>query len=360
MLRLPAKRLAACFALIALAPLANAQKPSAISLISPSDWLVASSIKTELDVVRDYAGEPAVDREYGVKSVEIRTYQSGSRSVKVLIEPSADPSAAYGLVTFYRKESMPQVGGVPLAYMGSDGALLARGPFFFRIPRAAADNSDSDLKAIVLILANSHTPGEAKVTLPDALPHQGLVLGTEKYLLGEEAARRVLPYFRTDLLGFDQGAEVQSGNYKVGIGRATLLVIEYPTPQMSRARFGEMEKALALNQDHGPGSTYGRRLGSYVILVLNSGTQATAKSLMDVFKESGQITQHQPNITAKSVVIQMGQLILANLIFVMILGGIAVGGGIAFFLAHEFFKRWLPNTQWGSPDEATIIRLKLN
>jgi hypothetical protein len=359
MLRLPAKRLAAFLALLAMAPLAKAQKPSSVTLVSPSDWRVVSSSKAELDAVSTYGGDTAIDREYGVKSVEVRAFESGPKSVKVLVEPTPDAPAAYGLITFYRKESMTPVSGVPLAYAGTDEAILAWGRFFYRIPRAT-NISEHDLQAILQLLANSHTPGEAKETLPDPLPEKGLVPGSEKFLLGDEAARRALPSFRTDLLGFAQGAEVQVGNYLFGKDRATLLVIEYPTPQISHARFGEMERNLALNQDRGAGSTYGRRLGSYVILVLNPGTPATATSLMDVFNVAGQITQNQPNITAKSVVIQMGQLILANIIFVMILGCIAVGGGFIFYLSHEVFKRWLPNTQWGAQDEATITRLKLN
>jgi len=359
MLRLPAKRLAACLALIALAHLSWAQRPSAISLISPSDWRVASSIKAGLDAVRDYGGDPAVDAEYGVKSVEIRTCQSGERIVKVLVEPSPDPSAAYGLVTFYRKESMRPVVAFPFAFIGGDEAILARGRYFIRIP-GTTELSEKTIKGIADVLVTPPPPGETQGSIPDALPSKGLIPSSDKYLLGNEAARRALPSFRTDLLGFSQGAEVQSGDYAVGKGRATLLVIEYPTPQISRLRFAEMEKQLAVNQDHGPESIYGRRLGSFVILVLNSGTSASAKSLMDVFKESGQVTQNERYQSAKSVVIEMGRLVLANIIFVMILGGIALGGGVAFFLAHETFKRWLPNTQWGSPDEATIIRLKLN
>ncbi len=56
----------------------------------------------------------------------------------------------------------------------------------------------------------------------------------------------------------------------------------------------------------------------------------------------------------------MGELIIANLIFVLILAGIAVGGGVIFYLSHEVAKRWLPKTQWGAQDEATIITLKLS
>ena len=48
------------------------------------------------------------------------------------------------------------------------------------------------------------------------------------------------------------------------------------------------------------------------------------------------------------------------MIFVLILSGIAIGGGVLFYLSREFAKRWLPQTQWGAQDNATIITLKLN
>ncbi len=358
-----AKRLCACFALITLAPLARAQEPSAIHLIPAAGWRVVSNSKADLEVVRQYGGDPAVDREYGVKTVEIRTCQLGTKTLGVIVEPAPDASTAYGLVTFYRQATMTPMAGMPLAFIGSDGALLARGRYFFRIPRPAAiasEISDNDLRALLLILANSHPPGEAKGSLPDPLPRMGLIPGSEKYLLGEEAARRALPSFRSGLIGFSQGAEVQLGDYSVGKSRATLLAIEYPTPQISRARLGEMEKVIALNQDHGPGSIYGRRLGSYVIVVLNSDTVASAKSLMDLFRSSGHITQEERYPGDKPIIVQMGELILANMIFVLILVGIAVGGGIIFYLSREFAKRWLPHTQWGAQDDATIITLKLS
>src|SRR5579859_163485 len=363
MQRVPAKWAWPCFALIILAPLSMAQKPAAVSLIPTADWRVLSSRKADLDIVREFGGDPSVDREYGVSALEIRTCKLGDKNLDVIVEPSADATAAYGLLTFYQNATMTPVAGLPLAWAGPEGALMARGRYFFRLPRHAApasNFSDNDLRALLFILANSHPPGQSSANLPDALPQRGLIPGSEKYLLGEEAARRVLPSFPTNLIGFSMGAEVQVGDYSTGNNHARVMVIAYPTPQIARAKFGEMGNILGINQDRGPNSTFGKRLGSYLILVLNTQSPVTAKPLLDMFSESGQIIQNERDPGAKSIPVQMGELILANMIFVLILSGIAIGGGILFYLSREFAKRWLPQTQWGAQDEATIITLKLS
>ena len=347
------------FALIAFAPMTRAQKPNAIPLVPAADWSVVSTSKGNLDMVRQYGGDPAVEREYGVTSVEIRNCRLKGKTVGVLVEPSPDPSIAYGLLTFYRTETMAPIAGLPLAFLGSDGAMLAHGRNFFRVPRGSVF-SDNDLSALLFILGNSRLQGEKPLNLPATLPQTGLVPGSEKYLLGEEAARRALPGFRTNLLGFSFGAEVQTGTYSIGTSRATVLAINYPTPQISRAKFGELEKALALNQDRGSESTYGKRLGSFVIIVLNAGTPSIGKSLLDMFSFSGRITENERYLGDKPVVVQMAELIVANIIFVLILAGIAIGGGFGFYLSREFAKKWLPRTRWGAQDEATIITLKLS
>ena len=363
MYRVPAKWAWPCFAIIILAPLAMAQKPSAISLIPTTNWRVVSSRKADLDAVRELGGEPSVEREYGVSSLEIRTCKFGEKNLGVIVESSSDATTAYGLLTFYQTNAMKPVTGLPLAWVGSEGALMAHGRFFFRVPRRAApaaDFSDNDLRSLLFILANSHPPGQANASLPDALPQRGLVPGSEKYLLGEEAARRALPSFRTDLIGFSMGAEVQMGDYSTGNTYATVLTIGYPTPQIARAKFGEMGNLLGFNQDRGPNTISGKRLGSYLILVLNVQSPEMAKPLLDMFSESGHVIQNERYPGDKSIPAQMGELILANMIFVLILSGIAIGGGVLFYLSREFAKRWFPQTQWGEQDNATIITLKLS
>ena len=144
--------------------------------------------------------------------------------------------------------------------------------------------SESDYQALLIFVGGSKPSASALRGLPSPMPSKGLVPGSEKYLLGLEAAKRVLPSFRTDLIGFDQGAEVQLGQYQTGKGTSTLMSISYPTPQIARVRFGALTNFLGLNQDRGEDSVYGRRHGSYVFLVLNAGNAGTASALMDQFQ----------------------------------------------------------------------------
>lgn len=362
MVCLPAKRLWLCFALFTLVPLARAEKPSTVILIPASDWRVASTEKVDLNALSQLGGQPAVEHEYGVDSISVRTYETGNRTVKVIVEPSPDASTAYGLLTYYRSDGMNPVEGLQLTWAGPDGALMARGRYFFRVPRAAAAAaiSDSEFRSLLSVIGNSHPPVEANGSLPDALPNKGLIPGSEKYIVGEEAARHVLPSFRTDLIGFSQGAEVQTGVYSTANGRATVMTVDYPTPQIALARFGLMEKILALNQDHGAGSIYGKRLGSYVVLVLDSGSPAIANSLMDVFKLSGRVVPDERYPGDKSVAVQMAELIVANIIFVFILSSAAFAGGMVVFLAKRWARKWMPQTQWGQEDGEALIVLKLS
>ena len=127
-------------------------------------------------------------------------------------------------------------------------------------------------------------------SLPPALPSTGLIPGSEKYLLGPEASRRVLrPGFNTGLIDFSRGAEAALAQYRTGaasgggsdqIGRrATILAITYPTPQIAQERFGAMQKALGINQGRGANSVYGKRRGSFVILAFNADPNAATRLL---------------------------------------------------------------------------------
>lgn len=360
-----AKRLGLCFAVLALAPLARGQqKPSAIPLVPTADWQLVSSRTADVETVRQFGGDPAIEREYGVESLEIRSYELGGSTAEAVVEASPDTTTAYGLLTYYATGEITLSPGLARFFLGHDAALMADRRYFFRIPRGngtASRISDSDIDALLFMLVRSYPMAQQDVFLPtDSLPRKGLIAGTEKYLLGPEAARHALPSFRTDLLGFSQGAEVQMGTYvtKDG-GRATVLAISYPTPQMARARYGEMESILGLNQERGPGSVFGKRLASFVIIVLDANSAATAKSLTDAFTLSGRVVENEPYPGDKPITVQLMELIVNNLLFVFILSGIGIGGGLLVFILKRLARKWFPDSPWVEPEDGSLTVLKL-
>lgn len=344
------------------ASFAFTEKPSVIPLIPTTNWRLVRSERVELKAVEEWGGDLAIEREYGVKSVIERAYDLEGNVAKVLLEQAADASSAYGLLTFYQTQMMKPEKDLPLTVSGSQGALMARGPFFIRVVRPANyPLSDTDFRSLLILLGGMRSPTGTAAGLPQPLPSRGLVPCSEKYLLGLEAARRVLPSFRTDLIGFAQGAEAQVASYRVGPTGSTpvsLLFINYPTPQIARIRFGAMEKFLNLNRDRGPGALYGRRHGSFVLMVLNSDSQAAATKVLDEFTVSEQFSWDERYPGEKSVTLQMLELILANMVLVLILIGFGILGGVLIFVFKRLAAKWFPQSAWAHPEEE-ITRLKL-
>lgn len=338
-----------------------AQRPTAIPLVPAANWRLVESQTLPLSAVTNYGGDPAVEEEYGVTSLARRTYELAGQRAQVVVEAASDPSAAYGLLTYYQTSSMTPAKGIRLALSGPAGALMARGLNFLRfLPAKGSALTDDDWRALLILVGGTRPSANALASLPAPMPPSGLIPGSEKYLLGLEVARRVLPSFRTDLIGFDQGAEVQLGDYQSGQERSTLLAISYPTPQIARVRFGAMSNFLGLNQNHGPTSVYGRRQGSFVFLVLNADTPVTATKLMDLFQVTQKVSWDQRYPGDKPFALQVLELILANIALILILAGLCIAGGILVFASKRLAHKWFPNWEWGNPEGESLIRLNLS
>jgi len=338
-----------------------AQKPTAIPLVPAANWRLAESQTVPFSALTNYGGEPAVEQEYGLKSLVHRTYELAGQRVEVVLETVPDASAAYGLFTYYQTPSMMAAKGIQLAVIGPEGALMARGPNFIRFsPAPRSSLTDNDWRALLIFVGGTRPSANALPRIPAPLPQTGLIPGSEKYLLGLEAARRILPSFRTDLIGFTQGAEVQLANYQIGQDRPTLVAISYPTPQIARMRYGAMSNFLGLNQAQGPASIYGRRGGSYVFLVLNATTPMTATNLLNFFQVSQKVSWNERYPGDKPFALQVLELILANIMLILILVGVCIMGGILVFLSKRLAHKYLPDWEWGDPEGESLIRLNLS
>jgi len=340
--------------------LAGAQNGSVFRLVPATEWRLIDSKVASLDAARNYGADPPIEREYGVQSIEEQTYQSDHTVADVVVERAGDASSAYGLLTFYQNESMAPTKGMALTLESPDGALMARGQFFIRVRRPSGSQiSQEQFLALLSRVGGPQPPADAIANLPAALPTTGLILGTEKYVLGPEAARRVLPSFRTDLIGFSRGAEVQVADYGKRKARMTVLAITYPTPQIARLQFGLMEKLLDMGQDHRTKSIRGRRAGSFVFLALNSDSAAAANKILDQFKVSNEVSWDKPYPGDKPLSVQIIQLILANIFFILILIAFAIAGGVLIVIFRRTMAKLFPGSLWGHPDDGAIITLNL-
>jgi len=338
-----------------------AQKPSAMPLIPAANWRLSETKKLNLNAVRQWGGDAAIEREYGVRTLEQRTYVLKDQRAEVVVEEAPDATSAYGLLTYYQTEESAPVARMPLTLKDSAGVSMCRGRFFVRIPHNDELNvTDSEFQALIFLLGGAQAGSPRPPHLPKSLPEKNLIPGSEKYLLGPEAARRVLPGFRTDLIGFTQGAEVQVGTYRRGEHRITLLAIAYPTPQIGRIRYGAMESFLSFNQDRGSDSVYARRSGSFVFVVLGSPSPEHADQLMTQLQVTGQVSWDERPPRSKPFAREIMELILANLLLILILVGGSIGGGVLMFIGKRIVAKWFPEWAWANPDEDKLIRLDLS
>lgn len=335
-------------------------KPTAIPLLPAANWVQIDSHSLPLSAIGNYGGESAVEAEYGVKTLELRTYELKKRQIQVLVERAEDVTSAYGLLTFYQTETMSPEKTIQMTVGDDNQSLMLRGSNFIRFLRRNDKTiSDPDFEALLVFVGGDKLSANTVREMPRPLPEKGLLPGSEKYLLGLETAKRVLPSFRMDLIGFDQGAEVQVGQYHTATGASTVLSISYPTPQIARIRFGSLSSLLGLNQDHGGDSVFGKRNGSYVFLVLNAGSKEVASSVMEQFQVSDSISWDQKYQTERGFTLELVHMILSILLLTAILLGVCVVAGVGFFLSKRLAAKYFPQSQWGRTDQDQLIRLDL-
>jgi hypothetical protein len=335
-----------------------AQDVSVIPLIPAANWRLVATHAQGLDEIKNYGGDPAVEREYGVNSVELRTYQLDSARVQVVLESAADVSAAYGLLTYYQNEPMHPDRTIQLTMSGPEVSLMARGRSFVRFLRPK-DVSENQFRALLILVGGTRPTSDSLANLPTSLPPSGLIPGSVKYIIGPETAQRVVPNFPTNLIGFDQGAEVQVGEYSSSDSSSTLMEVSYPTPQIARLRFEAMSGPLALNQDRGANSRYARREGSFVFLVLRASNKSAAMSLLDKFSVNQQLTWDEKYPGDKTVGRQLFELIMGNVFLTLVLAGGGIVGGTLIVLSRRVTAKVFPALEWGHPESDHLIRLNL-
>ena len=347
--------------LLSLATLSRgsfAQGVSVIPLVPAANWRLVATQNQGLEEIKTYGGDPVVEREYGVKSCEVRTYQLDSARAQVILESAADVSSAYGLLTYYQNESMHPEKATQLTMTGAGGSLMARGRSFIRFVRPKGI-SENQFRALLILVGGTRPTTDSLANLPPPLPPTGLIPGSVKYILGPETAQRVLGNFRTDLIGFDQGAEVQVGEYSTGDSRSTMMEVSYPTPQIARLRFARMSDALGLNQDRGAASLYARREGSYIFLALKANDKSSATKLLDLFNVDQQLTWDEKYPGDKTIGRQLFELIMGNVFLTLVLAGGGIVGGTLIVLSRRVTAIVFPTWEWGHPESERLIRLNL-
>jgi len=288
------------------------------------------------------------DVEAGLVGQSSQSYldDGGLQSVMTLLTYK-DSSGAYEAYSVLR--ARPTDDPIP-------GAVFVKGNRVLVV----SEMSDRNKKSIEDWL-RSISDGVASPPIADYLPGSGRQPLSERYALGpiafSAAARTVAKIDAAaiaDEAGFKSHAEAMLAKYKSAKDEATLLLLEYPTPQLAELHLRHLQRALA---DAKLTTSSIERKGSLLSIVLAPTSAEYADKLRASVNYETQVTWNEPSSTATDppITSTLVKIIIATFVFM----GVTLVLGIAFGGVRVITKRLFPGKVFDRKEQIEVLQLGL-
>ena len=330
-------------------------------------WTQVASPRTSSDPAAVDSTNAALLKEDGFTNFEEAEYTRPGRKLKVQAIRFADASGAYSAFTTYKTPDMEtlDMGG---KNNESLGASLADRVLFYRqniLVQVMLDHvtpmTAGEMRELASLLPPAPDNGRNLPTLPTYLPKQSYVRNSARYVMGPVGLSQIGSPLPDQAVGFNQGAEVVTGNYTTSQGTATVILISYPTPAIA----GEHLRAIeALNQNPPPASSpalappfAAKRSGPLVVVTAGAISKEDAKSLLASVTYDADVTWNQNTHFDKNNNV-LG--LLSNIIVLTaIILGLCLIAGIAFGGVRILAKRLYPGKVFDREEGMEIIQLNI-
>ncbi|MFZ3342550.1 MAG: DUF6599 family protein [Terriglobales bacterium] len=329
-------------------------------------WQLNGSATRSSDAMAADPTNAAVLKEYGFQRFEKADYtRDDGRKLSIKAAVFDDASGAYGAFTYYQTPVMVDEKIGDLAGSLNNRVLFFQGnvlvdALFDKLSAMSA----AELRELAGMLPKPTGSAGKLPPLRSYLPMRDYEKNTTKYILGPVALGRIGGPLPSSTVDFKSGAEVALATYAVGAGDATLMLIEYPTPQIAIAKMKQIEAShqevvqqpgVASIVDVGPFSA--KRTGPIVVIAAGPLSHSEARALLGSVSYEADVTWNENTYLSK-------RDNLANLLFnVIILCGILIGLalviGVGFGGVRILAKRLFPGRVFDRPEETEIISLHL-
>jgi hypothetical protein len=309
----------------------------------------------------------ALLNEYGFTDFASATYKSDDgRTVKIRTARFGDATGAFGAYTFYLQPEMAR------EEIGDQGASAGKRVLFYRghILVDAAFSQLSVMSAAELreLAGALPRPGGNAGNLPPILaymPHHGYQTNTEKYAegpLGLSAIEAPLP---ADVVDFSANPEIVLGQYSTASGRATLMLIEYPTPAVAIEHLRRIDAAhhaaqpqpgVAAVEDVGP--FFDKRTGPIIAIAAGPVSESDAQTLLGAVNYEARVTWNENTYFDKKN--NIANLLFNVILLCIIVIAISLAAGLAFGGVRVLLRRYLPGRVFGDPEQNEFIALHLH
>jgi hypothetical protein len=330
-------------------------------------WQMSGTATRSTDAAVADAANAAVLKEYGFQRFEKAEYaRDDGRKLAIKAAVFEDASGAYGAFTLYRNPEMNA------EKIGAEGGSLGNRVLFFQgnvLVDAVFDRltamSAAELRELAGMVPRPVGSASKLPPLRNYLPARGLKKNTEKYVMGPLALDRVSAPLASSVVDFKSDTEVVLGRYSAQLGEATLMLIEYPTPQIAIEKLKQIDAAHQVPAQQ-PGAApildvgpfFDKRTGPIVVIAAGPLSQREAAALMGPISYDADVTWNENTYLSK-------RDNLANLLFnVIVLCGVVIGlalvVGVGFGGVRILLKTLFPGRVFDRPEDMEIISLHLD
>lgn len=353
-----------CLPLLLLA----APKSSAQAILPAS---VAGWNSTPLAATASAPLETLVLQEDGLKATERRAYTLGADSFDGTVYSFGDTEGAYAAYSFLRTPDMAQANLTQHSSISLSRALALTGNLLLDFSNLRNREKDSDAIELIVAQAGGHAHWGAYPPLVQRLPVKDFVPRSDRFILGPVALAQFLPLAGGDWIGFSKGAEAELAHYRLAGHDSTMLIVDYPTPQIAADQLRQLKAQLGViatdnlstsanTATSGPGGSrlYAHRDSTMVALVANAPSEKAANSLLDQFN-SGLV------LTWNTEVLETNQPSMVTVVIGTFIGAgeicaFALLGGLFFAGFRLLIKRVLPGRVFDRAMQLEIIELGLS
>ena len=317
----------------------------------------SASSRSAFAVGNDVPG--AVAKEYDFVSGEHAVYRHEGNTVDLTLYRMKDPSGGYGEYSFLRTPEMSHADLAEHSSMSNGRALALVGNLVVDARGTNLPKMQPALKSLVGEISKSAQTGPLP-WIGGRLPTDNMILRSDHYILGPVALNEFFPLGADDWLGFSHGAEAETAQYQVGGRTITLLLADFPTPQIASDELSRLENKFSMNGSN-PGATaplFAKRTVTMLEIVSGALTQAEAAPVLNQIESGTQVTWSEPTFQFKEPSIEM--MIVGSIIGTGVICAFTLVAGLAFGGFRLVVKRAFPNRVFDRSSQIQVLQLGLS
>lgn len=333
-------------------------------------WQVKGTVEKSHDPSAADATSGPVLKEYGFERLEKASYtRDDGRNLVIKAAVFDDASGAYGAFTYYQQSDMGEETIGAKAASSKNRVLFYQGnvlvdAMFDKVSVMSA----AQLRQLAGLLPQAEdskrNPPNLPLYLPKASAERRPERNTTKYVLGPLALDRVGSPLPISMVDFAAGAEVVLSRYEVNAGDATVMLIEYPTPQIAAEKLRQIDASHHMTEQRPGVSTildvgpfFDARTGPIIVIASGPLSQSDARTLMSGISYEADVTWNENTYVSKKN--NLGNFLFNAIVLCGIVVGVMLVAGVAFGGFRILIKRFFPDSVFDRQEIVEIISLHL-